>query len=514
MTGAIPSKIFLTPKKLPNGEIDKIKGRVVAGGHRQDRSLFHDKEVSSPTVALTSVLAMASLAAHEGHHVMTLDHKAAYLNATMLGPRVEMILTPEVAEIMCRIDPAYEQYVRPDKKITVRLKKALYGCIQSAVLWYNELASTLESIGFQKNPYDICSFKRVRGETKDMILVYVDDLFITSKDEEMLTSIADTLKKKYGGVTANTGLEHNFLGIHWDFRVHGQVTLSMDGYVKDIIRKYNIVKRCTTPATDHLFKSDPTSPKLSAKKQEEFHSIVMTLHYLAKRVRGDILTAVSFCATRVLCPTEEDEKKVDRILSYLLFTQDQHLILRIGQEVQLKVFVDASFGIYEDGKSVTGVVIMLGDAVIYIKSGKQKIVTRSSTESELVGISDALSQVLWTREYLMYSGLALGPAVIFQDNQSAIYLAKKGRSTSVRSRHIKIRHFFVSHYIESREIEVKYLPTERMVADILTKPLHGALFEKFCRSLTGQHTEHSRHPAQSSALGKPDQDFQGPGFAW
>ena len=63
----------------------------------------------------------------------------------------------------------------------------------------------------------------------------------------------------------------------------------------------------------------------------------------------------------------------------------------------------------------------------------------------MVGISDALSQVLWTREYLMYSGLALGPAVIFQDNQSAIYLAKKGRSTSERSRHIKIRYFFVSH---------------------------------------------------------------------
>jgi hypothetical protein len=43
---------------------------------------------------------------------------------------------------------------------------------------------------------------------------------------------------------------------------------------------------------------------------------------------------------------------------------------------------------------------MLGKATIYVKSGKQKIVTRSSTESELVGISDALSQVLWTREYL------------------------------------------------------------------------------------------------------------------
>ena len=334
-----------------------------------------------------------------------------------------------------------------------------------------------------------------------MILVYVDDLFITSKDEEVLTFIADTLKKKYGGVSANTGLQHNFLGIHWDFKEQGQVTLSMDGYVKDVIRKYNVVKRCTTPATDNLFKSDPTSPKLSAKKQEESHSVIMTLHYLVKRVRGDILTSVSFCATRVLCTTEEDEKMVDGILSYLLYTQDQHLILKICRETQPRVFVDASFGI---SSSATGVVIILGDSVIYIKSRKQKVVTRSSTEAELVGISDALSPVLWTREYLISSGLSLGPAVIFQDNQSTIYLAKKGRATSERSRHIKIRHFFVSHYIESKEIDVRYLPTGDMVADILTKPLHGALFEKFCRSLTGQHTEHSRHPAQFSAPGNPD----------
>jgi hypothetical protein len=411
---------------------------------------------------------VAALAAREGHHVMTLDHKAAYLNATMKGPRVDMLLTPEVAEIMCRIDPKYKRFLRPDRKIAVKLKKALYGCIQSAVLWYQELATTLDGIRFHPNPYDICSFKRVRGDTTDKILVYVDDLFITSKDESALTSISDTLKARYGAVTNTTGLEHNFLGIHWDFRVPGQVSLSMDGYVKDIMSKYKVTKKCSTPATDNLFKCDPLSPRLSKAKQEYFHSLVMTLHYLAKRTRGDILTAVSFCATRVLNPTEEDEQKLDRILSYLLNTQDQKLTLRIGDILQVRAYVDASFGLYEDGKSVSGVVISLGGAIIYIKSGKQKIVTRSSTEAELVGISDALSQILWTREFLLALDLTLGPATVFQDNKSTIFLANKGRSTSERSRHIKIRYFFVSHYIESKEIALEYLPTGLMVADILT----------------------------------------------
>ena len=71
--------MFLTPKSLPSGKLDRVKGRIVAGGQRQDKSLYEDKEISSPTVALTSVLITAALAAKEGKHVVTLDHKAAYL---------------------------------------------------------------------------------------------------------------------------------------------------------------------------------------------------------------------------------------------------------------------------------------------------------------------------------------------------------------------------------------------------------------------------------------------------
>jgi hypothetical protein len=205
--------------------------------------------------------------------------------------------------------------------------------------------------------------------------------------------------------------------------------------------------------------------------------LVMTLQYLAKRVRPDIHTSVSWCASRVLNPTKGDENK-DRILQYLLNTINQKLILRIGNEMVLRAFVDASFGLYEDGKSVTGVVIMIGNAIICVKSGKQKILTRSSTESELVGISDALSLILWSREYLLSSGIDIGTAIVFQDNKSTIFLANKGRSTSERSRHIKIRHFFVSHYIDAIDIKLEYLPTAEMIADVLTKPLHGVLLNK------------------------------------
>jgi hypothetical protein len=199
---------------------------------------------------------------------------------------------------------------------------------------------------------------------------YVDDFFITSKHGNVLTSIATTLKKKYGAVKNVIGLGNNFLGIHWDFRVPGQAKLSMDGSIKDMIKRYNVTTKASTPLTDNLFKSNPLSPKLSKRKQEQFHSLVMTLYYLAKRVRPDIITTVAWCASRVLNPTEEDESKLDRILEYLLNIIDQKLVLCIGDKVALRVFADASFGLYEDGKTVTGIVIMIGNAIIYVKSGK------------------------------------------------------------------------------------------------------------------------------------------------
>ena len=120
--------------------------------------------------------------------------------------------------------------------------------------------------------------------------------------------------------------------------------------------------------------------------------------------------------------------------------------------------------------------ITLGEGAIYAKSGKQGLVTRSSTEAELVGLSDSSVQVIWLRNFLTEQGYQMGPAITCQDNESTIKLAQKGRSTSARTRHIAIRYFFIKDRIDTGEIELKQLPTHEMIADILTKPLSGKLF--------------------------------------
>ena len=272
-------EMFITEKKLLSGEFDKLKARLVAGGHKQDRSLYNDDSTSSPTVALTSVLAHAAVAAHTGQYIMTLDHKSAYLNAEMKGPRVEMLLTADIVDVLCLMDSSYIQYKRYNATMMVVLRKALYGCVQSAMLWYREIRSTLEAIGYSVYPYDICVFNENENNVRGTILLYVDDLFMTSNVECEVKAVSQALKNKYGGITYNLGLQHDYFGIHWDFSISGEVTLSMDGYIKNILSKYNITKFAKTPATDQLFQYNSDCKLLSKSKQAEFHSMVMELHY-------------------------------------------------------------------------------------------------------------------------------------------------------------------------------------------------------------------------------------------
>ena len=113
------------------------------------------------------------------------------------------------------------------------------------------------------------------------------------------------------------------------------------------------------------------------------------------------------------------------------------------------------------------------------KSVKQKINVKSSTEAELVGVSDILPHIVWMRNFVRSQGYRSdNQAVLYQDNQSTMRLIDSGRPLSARTRHLHIRYFFVTDRIKSGELTMKYIKTDEMLADFLTKPLQGELFAK------------------------------------
>ena len=113
-------------------------------------------------------------------------------------------------------------------------------------------------------------------------------------------------------------------------------------------------------------------------------------------------------------------------------------------------------------------------------SSKQKLNTRSSTETELVAADDMMPIILWTNYFLEGQGYEAQNTILYQDNQSAILLENNGRKSSgKRTKHINMRYYFITDRIRNKELSVEYCPTKLMVADFFTKPLQGALFIKF-----------------------------------
>ena len=129
----------------------------------------------------------------------------------------------------------------------------------------------------------------------------------------------------------------------------------------------------------------------------------------------------------------------------------------------------------------TGGGLTLGRGFPIVTSTKQKLNTRSSTESELVGVDDMMPSILWSRYFLEAQGYKVNDNVIFQDNQSTMLLERNGKaSSSKRTKHINVRYFFITDRISRGEVQVlEWCPTGDMVADFMTKPLQGSTFKKF-----------------------------------
>ena len=409
-------------------------------------------------------------------------------------PPVLMKLDKFMTAVLVKLDSSYSKYVRKDGTCIVKLKKTLYGTIQAARAWYDKLARDLEGIGFTRNPMDMCCFNRIEADGKQStIVVHVDDLMITASTEIIIDYIIAELDKLYSGsdgqITIQRGNKLEYVGMVFVFNEDKTVSITMDGYLIDLLEALSdIMGEADTPAGKNLFRVREDCVKLGEEEKEFFHSTIAKILYLGKRVRPDLLVAISFLVRRVQCPDQDDWQKMIRLVQYIRRTKDYGIRLSAETNLSVTAYIDASYAVHWDLKSHTGSIITLGKGPVYSKSGIQRLNTTSSAESELVALSDSTGQVLWTKQFLEHQGYKVGPATVYEDNQSAIRLAENGRSNSSRTRHIAIRYFFISDRIASGEIKVEYLNTTDMIADILTKPLQGALFRRLCSLLLNWDT--------------------------
>ena len=173
---------------------------------------------------------------------------------------------------------------------------------------------------------------------------------------------------------------------------------------------------------------------------------------------------------------------VKKIFRYLKGTRDLGLVFKYGSDpsapLKICAFSDASFAETEDRKSVSGGLILINDMVVMWFSRLQKLVTLSTTESELVALIVVAQELLWTLKFLEgINEKQTSPVTIFEDNRSTIAIAKHSQ-LSGRTKHLDLRQKFIQQAIEEGTLNIEYCETLKMLADLLTKPLPFPLFSK------------------------------------
>jgi hypothetical protein len=475
----LPSKLFLKEKFSPGGEFEKLKSRLVGGGHRQDRRIYEQHERSAPTLSTSALFTIAGIAAKRRWKRATCDVGTAYLNAN-LGEKhkVFMRINPKLSSMLCQIDESYKNYLNHDGTLVVQLRKALYGLIESANLWYKELSGTLIELGYSVNPFEQCVFSKTKDDAVVSIIgIFVDDIKIVAEDQHLIDEMYLKLVNKYKDVKIDQGDTLQYLGMVFDYSTPYEVSISMPKYIEELLESQDVVGISRTPATVTLYDIGD-SQLLSYEQRVKYHSDTAKLLYLAKRIKPDILFALSYLTTRVKEPTVNDQEKLDRVIRYIRYSKNIPLRFAFDpqatQDLVYETFIDSSHGIHSDMRGHSGVCVTFGGGCILGKSTKHKINSKSSAESELIALSDHAGIAIHGQRFLKSLGIE-SKCEIYQDNTSTKHMISSV-NVNDKSKHIKIRYYWLKERVRDGDVSIKYIPTKEMLADLMTKALQGEQF--------------------------------------
>ena len=139
----------------------------------------------------------------------------------------------------------------------------------------------------------------------------------------------------------------------------------------------------------------------------------------------------------------------------------------------------------------------MGKGAIVNIARKHKMNVRSSTESELVSITNVLGMILWCKYFMEAQECIIESNLLYQDNILTILLENNGRvSAGKNSRHIKNRFFLITDKVAQGGLTIQHMGTKNMWADVNRNPVQGLLFRKFQYEMMGIPVEYNKNIEQ------------------
>ncbi|KAJ1303834.1 hypothetical protein OPQ81_008255 [Rhizoctonia solani] len=211
-----------------------------------------------------------------------------------------------------------------------------------------------------------------------------------------------------------------------------------------------------------------------------YQRAIGSLMYAMICTHPDIAYSTGLLAQHAANPGDEHWMAIKRELRYLQGTRDLGITYSQSKLAKLVGYVDADYaGDKNSSRSTSGWVFLMAGGPVAWSSCKQLTISLSSTEAEYVAAASTTRELVWLRQFISELGfLPDGPTTLLTDNQSSIALARNPvnhRST----KHIRVKYHFIREMITLRKIDLRYIPTEKQVADVLTKPLGRIKFPGF-----------------------------------
>ena len=241
-----------------------VKGRACTDGSKQHLYMKPGESYASPTVSLEATLTTLMIDVFEDCDVAICDVPGAFLQAKMPeGKTVIMRIRGRFVDILCEVNPEYKKYVTIEngkKVLYVKVLRAIYGCIESALQWYLLYRDTLEKEGFEINPYDCCVANKIINGKQCTITWFVDDNKVSHCDPNVVTSILDMLKSHFGDhLVIQPGKVFNLLGMCLEIMDDKRIKISMKDHVEEALEMFGepITGTVSSPHTKKLFDITP-----------------------------------------------------------------------------------------------------------------------------------------------------------------------------------------------------------------------------------------------------------------
>ena len=463
-------------KRNANGSIGRYKSRLVAQGFNQEFGKDYD-EVFAPVAKYNSIRSVLAIANQFDMEIHQMDVKTAFLNGNL------------DKEIYMQQPEGYENKEKPH--MVCKLKKSIYGLKQSARCWNITLDHYLKESGFVQNPADPCVYCKTENKNGKkclvIIAVYVDDTILAANDVELLQAEKNELSKRFE--MEDLGEIHYCLGMTIKRDRNAKVMMiHQKSYLEAVLKKFGMqhCKPISTPMNPNAKFEKLTDDDKTVNKGE-YQAMIGSLTYASIATRPDLSAAVGALSQFMNKPGPQHVKGVKRILRYIKGTLNYGLRFDSSSNAEFKLYgySDADWaGDINTRKSTSGYIFRLGSATISWKSKRQSVVALSSTEAEYVALCSATQEVVWLRRLLAGIGFVQEEATTLnEDNQGTIALAKNPNN-HLRTKHIEIKYHFVREVVERKEIQILYCATDKMIADVMTKPLPKTKFEEF-RSAMG-----------------------------